>query len=314
MPCSPYGPGPNLLLPIPIILPIPIMSDTTLPNDTAATSKILDHIRVRSLALWGLVSFLTFSMALGSPWIEFGTDISGELVGIGVVLFTVGGWLAQAWWRGLNLSVLFGPVPTRVTTWGLVLLCVFSLDILENAEFYLLLPWFEQVVPALAEGYTSNAVEEPSNLGGYLWLVGSAVVTAPLIEEFLFRGVIYQRWAYAWGTPIGALLATACLFSLPHGHFVGTFTLSVVATILYAHTQSLWAPIAMHAIGNAINVFGGLPLRKGVEQIICIENDNVFGIFCFSISVLILGWFFYRFGGALYRPLPFTEEQKVVYK
>ncbi len=274
-------------------------------------ARVLDQIRIRYLALWGLMSLLTLSVPLAFFRTEVGIDISAESAGIGVVLLTVGGWLVQTlWWQGVNLSVLFGPVPTCLTTWGLVLLCVLSLDILENAEFYLLLPWFEQVAPALAEGYTSNAAGEPSNLSGYLWLVGSAVVAAPLIEEFLFRGVIYQRWAYAWGTPIGALLATACLFSLPHGHFVGTFTLAVVATILYAHAQNLWAPIAMHAIGNAINVFGGIPFRTGVERTIGVEDKTVFGTLCLGVSALLLTWFFWRFGRALWRPLPITKHQK----
>jgi len=230
---------------------------------------------------------------------------------MGLMVFAAGGWLIQmVGWQGLRLSALFGPVPTRWAPWGLVVLGVLALDLFESAEFHLLLPWLEEVAPAFADRYTMNTVEEPSGVGEYLRLFGSGVIAAALVEEVLWRGLVYQRWARAWGTPVGALVAAALPFALMHGHVLGAFVFAVVITLLYLRARSLWVPIAMHALGNGINLVGGLPVEDGFTAATGVTNEWVFGIACLVAATGVLVWIVRLCGGALYEPVPYIEHEK----
>ena len=286
-------------------------------NDSSASAlasiadTALDRIRVRHFALWAIGTFVVGVAFLITTGAKVGNDISASTLGMGTVVFAAGGWGVQmVGWQGLSVSAVFGPVPTRWTSWGLVLLGVLALDLFEGAEFRLLLPWLEEVAPALADRYTMNVVEEPSGIGAYLRLFGSGVIAAALVEEVLWRGLIYQRWAHAWGSPIGALIAAALSFALMHGHVLGAFVFAVVTTLLYLRTRSLWIPIAVHALGNGINLFGGLPVASAFTIVTGGTNEWVFGSVCFVAATGLLIWVFRLCGGALYEPVPYVENER----
>jgi transcriptional regulator, AbrB family len=216
------------------------------------------------------------------------------------------------WWHELDLSAFFGPLPSDPSSWSTVLVGVLALDFLEEAEFHLLVPWLEQVSPWLAARYLKDAVS-PTGTTEYLRAAASAVIVAPLVEEFFFRGLMYQRWAYAWNRPVPVLLVTSVLFALPHGHVINTFILGVVTTLLYVQTRSLWAPIAMHAIGNAIAAFGGLPMEIGFELVAGGTSSGVVvGWLSLIVSGVLLAWLLRRCWGAIYDPLPYVEHEQRV--
>lgn len=267
----------------------------------------LSKIRLRYFALWGLL-FLCLMLGVESA---LGLNLPDRVVGWTLAILTLTGWFGQAVWRHqLDLSALFGPFPTDPSAWGTVLVGVLALDLLAEAEFHLLLPWLEQVSPWLADRYLKNAVS-PTGTTEYLRAAGSAVIVAPLVEEFFVRGLMYQRWAYAWNRPVLALLVTSVLFALPHGHVINAFILGVVTTLLYVRTRSLWAPIGMHAIGNAISVFGGLPMEAGFELATGGTSSGVVvGWLSLIVSGLLLAWLLRRCWGALYEPLPYTEHEQ----
>jgi hypothetical protein len=286
------------------------METTASERASATVPTALDQIRVRHFALWAVGAFIVAVTLLITTGAEVGRDISARVLGMGVVGLAAGGWgVHMVGWQGLSISAVLGPVPTRWGPWGLVCLGVLALDLFEGAEFHLLLPWLEEVAPAFADRYTMNVVAEPSGVGGYLRLVGSGVVAAALVEEVLWRGLIYQRWAHAWGAPVGALIAAALLFALMHGHVVGAFVFAVVTTLLYLRTRSLWVSIAVHALGNAINLFGGLPLEDGFTAVTGGTSDWIFGSGCFVASAGLLVGIFWLCGGALDRPLPYVEHE-----
>jgi membrane protease YdiL (CAAX protease family) len=83
----------------------------------------------------------------------------------------------------------------------------------------------------------------------------SVVVAAPVIEEFVFRGLLLTRWAIKWGTP-RAILATSILFGILHKEFLGHIFFGFVMAVLYIETKSLFAPILVHAANNALAYSG----------------------------------------------------------
>ncbi len=97
--------------------------------------------------------------------------------------------------------------------------------------------------------------ESPSRMARYA-VACSAVVVAPVLEEFIFRGYLYgvaRRYA---GITAG-IFFNAFLFAAIHTHlpsFGGLFALAVCLTLAYEWTGSIFVPITMHALFNLISV------------------------------------------------------------
>lgn len=90
-------------------------------------------------------------------------------------------------------------------------------------------------------------------LGGIpvLFLVG---VIAPIVEEVVFRGVLYT-WLRRHGGVIAATVISSALFGLVHANIaqgVAAFIMAVVLALAYEHTRSLWVPIVMHIANNTL--------------------------------------------------------------
>jgi membrane protease YdiL (CAAX protease family) len=95
----------------------------------------------------------------------------------------------------------------------------------------------------------------------------TAIVVAPLIEEILFRGILY-RTLQQLGYPRLGLYGTSILFGLIHANLVTLLPLSCLAVVwalLYDRTNNLMASIASHSLFNAVNFFCFIH-KEGIEQ------------------------------------------------
>ncbi|HYC36745.1 MAG TPA: CPBP family intramembrane glutamic endopeptidase [Usitatibacter sp.] len=85
-------------------------------------------------------------------------------------------------------------------------------------------------------------------------LVRSLVVVAvlaPVVEELVFRGFLYRAWEGRLGW-FGSMIATSIVFAAYHANPFPAFLSSVIYVCLYRRTGSLWAPIVVHMIFNAL--------------------------------------------------------------
>jgi membrane protease YdiL (CAAX protease family) len=76
---------------------------------------------------------------------------------------------------------------------------------------------------------------------------------APLVEEYVFRGVGHSLISSVWG-PVVAVVATGLAFGLAHGLVVALPVLSLFGAILgwlRWKTDSLYPPMILHGIFNA---------------------------------------------------------------
>lgn len=117
--------------------------------------------------------------------------------------------------------------------------------------FYLLYvhaPWFD-----IDQAQDVGVAE----LGGRLDTIltfGSLVVLAPLLEEVVFRGFLFQGIARRTGF-WGAALGSSAVFGLFHGQWnvaVDTFILGIAACWLVWSTRSVWPAILLHMLKNGI--------------------------------------------------------------
>jgi uncharacterized protein len=79
------------------------------------------------------------------------------------------------------------------------------------------------------------------------------LAVVPVVEEFLFRGLLLQRWALRWGVR-PALIGSSLLFGCLHRNAIGLTMFGLVMGLLYLKTRSLWVPIVCHGINNALVV------------------------------------------------------------
>jgi membrane protease YdiL (CAAX protease family) len=86
------------------------------------------------------------------------------------------------------------------------------------------------------------------------FIVGA--ILAPIIEELVFRGILYRTWEAKWGW-VKSAVATSAAFALVHPFVVPQFFSSLVLVCLLRRTGSLRACIACHA---ALNIALWYPL------------------------------------------------------
>lgn len=87
------------------------------------------------------------------------------------------------------------------------------------------------------------------NLAGIIM----AIVFAPILEEFIFRGYLLNRWTLRLGT-LPAMLLSSGLFAILHPDVLGAFVFAIIMSLLYMKTRSLIAPIIVHAANNILAV------------------------------------------------------------
>jgi membrane protease YdiL (CAAX protease family) len=88
----------------------------------------------------------------------------------------------------------------------------------------------------------------------FLIIGGGAIVLAPVVEEILFRGILYPTLKQSGHRQL-ALWMSSGLFALIHANlmaFVPLIFLALVLTWLYEKTGDLLAPILTHALFNAV--------------------------------------------------------------
>lgn len=110
-----------------------------------------------------------------------------------------------------------------------------------------------------------------------LWGVAALIVIAAMLEELVYRALLFRVLERAVGTSI-ALVAQALVFALmhvdnlAHGSAIDIATLLVSCTLtglvwagLFVLTRNLWTGVAHHAAWNFTILLSGVPL-SGIED------------------------------------------------
>lgn len=96
---------------------------------------------------------------------------------------------------------------------------------------------------------------------GFSWINFAAVfvvaaIIAPIVEELLFRGLLYQ-WLRKHGGVALAVPGSAALFAVVHFIPVllpALFVVGIVLALAFEWSKSLWVTITLHAMQNALGV------------------------------------------------------------
>ena len=217
------------------------------------------QLRGRSILLRGILALIPTFIITTVLWPDWwGGDqlpLPDTLLGAlhyGIFYLLVARMLSNA---QLPHSSLFGYRPEWATL-GRYALWTVPLIVVAIGTIYLLYLPLSYLAPRFAEWFlietespmiwTSGPGYALANLLSFLLIVA----IAPLFEEFI-RGLLLTRWSFKWGAP-KAIFASSLLFGLVHTDIIGAFFFGYVMAVLYIKTQSLFVPIAIHAVNNLI--------------------------------------------------------------
>jgi uncharacterized protein len=99
---------------------------------------------------------------------------------------------------------------------------------------------------------------DPTDARTAILMIVTGTVTAPLVEESLFRGILFGFVRRSFSFAIAATLSSV-VFGLLHGLSVNTVyaaLFGVVAAAIYERTSSLWPSVAFHMTYNALFLVG----------------------------------------------------------
>lgn len=156
--------------------------------------------------------------------------------------------------------------PSRTTPWPKLLLAglclmlaalplVGAINVGWEAALTVIQDWGYDVSLEPQELLNLFSMERPGVTAMMIFL---AIIVAPVVEEFVFRGVIY-RYLKGRSSARIALIVSSVLFSLIHANlavFLPLFLLGMLLCRAYEKTQNILVPIAMHACFNTTTIIG----------------------------------------------------------
>ena len=122
-------------------------------------------------------------------------------------------------------------------------------------------------LPALKDSLNAmNMGNENIGGGSFLGAVVVAVIGAPLIEEIVFRGIVFRSLRRV-SLPWVAILVSSVLFGLYHMNtvqIVYATLMGLVAGIIYEKSNNLLFPILVHVANNLVAAIQGfIPFESG---------------------------------------------------
>ncbi|MEL7331315.1 MAG: CPBP family intramembrane glutamic endopeptidase [Cyanobacteria bacterium J06560_2] len=187
------------------------------------------------------------------PW-PWDDPLSMPVLSIAIWMVVVGVIVGASKEQGLRFSYLFGRRFPKFS-WAYALLLVLSLLMFSMGSFSVVF----YMVSLLAPEWSAQMLESDLIISGAssafpqlhsTLMIFLLVVYAPLVEEFVFRGFLLQRWATKWGLRWG-VVGSSVLFGLLHfNNPVGLTLFGFAMGLLYVRTQSLWVPIICHGLNN----------------------------------------------------------------
>lgn len=120
---------------------------------------------------------------------------------------------------------------------------------------------FGQKTPIVGHPLLRQMMEEKAVVPLIIMIV-SAVIIAPILEEFLFRGLVQSIFVQLFGIELRwlAIVFTAALFMLAHLDLVnwqgmpGLFVLGIALGWVFERTGDIWTDVFVHAGFNVYNI------------------------------------------------------------
>lgn len=159
------------------------------------------------------------------------------------------------WSRG-EAGAQGGLARDAVYAWGVLFVCVWIPMATNMVSHMVAAEWFGPPDENPAVTFMREELRERPGAGLLAFALIAAAVCAPIFEELIFRGIVYNVMRRYLGVAGGAVVASA-LFALAHGvwsDFAALFVLGMLMTWVYERRGNLWSAMVVHATNNLIFV------------------------------------------------------------
>ncbi len=88
------------------------------------------------------------------------------------------------------------------------------------------------------------------------WTILISSVIIPIIEEIVFRGILYRAFRQKWSIGLSIIISSA-IFALVHIDFYRFIPLMFIGAIMaysFEKTKSIYTPILIHAVNNGVSI------------------------------------------------------------
>lgn len=121
------------------------------------------------------------------------------------------------------------------------------------------------------------------------WTLITIVFVAPIFEEVIFRGRLFNMFNNLGSVPMSALLSSL-LFAVIHGEpivMINGFLVGLLLSYFYLRQHSIFAPIILHVCNNMLAYALGVLSYRG-ESFMNIIESRGWSIAIYLISVVIV--------------------------
>lgn len=210
------------------------------------------------------VAFLIFAvLLLAAPldkyvfqqW-QWARDADAPLSRLAIFTFAAAILFLTPSLRRLSLQLLSAPIPgakAKEIAGVIVLDAVMLLGVIGAFALYW---WSSGGEPALARrmGGRLNGVDpwvQALTMKDFVFFFLIGGILGPIVEELVFRGILYPAWKARWGW-LASAVATSLVFALchPQSSGISQFLGSLVLICLLRRSGSLRACIVVHAASN----------------------------------------------------------------
>ena len=132
----------------------------------------------------------------------------------------------------------------------------YILEMLTNGDY--ILDFFETFNESANTIYNGNI---------FVQIIATSVC-APLVEELLFRGVLYKRMRTRLKV-VPSMLISSAIFGIIHGNlvqFIYAFLIGMILSFVYEKFKNIWAPIILHAGANLLSVLLTMLLGESTAE------------------------------------------------
>jgi membrane protease YdiL (CAAX protease family) len=226
------------------------------------TSDRFARLRMKGLIGWPIVALVVLVVAgIAPPRSTTPTMVTASAYAFYLALLAAA--LRSTRRANLSAAEVFGPLPTERRPWTLAAGLAPLLLMFSATAVVATLSFADVFAPEWTAAQMNDRDESDflARLGQphSALLVLIVAVIAPIVEEYVFRGMLMRRWIAKRGFWTG-VLGSAALFAVLHPPaWIGSFLFGVVAGVLYLWSGSLLLPILVHILNNAmVTVFVSL--------------------------------------------------------
>ncbi|MBQ9161598.1 MAG: CPBP family intramembrane metalloprotease [Methanobrevibacter sp.] len=209
----------------------------------------LRTIRIRDLLVGLIVSFILLIVLMGIFPEIWESDDLFFIIYVGLILLFFA-WALKGT-RGLNSD--FQDVLKKENFREIIY--VFAINIIFACLFLYLISLLDMILgfgdPTWVSIWDIDSVSVDSSL--LLFDAIASIIFAPVVEELIFRGILFNRLKIRIGI-IPAMILSSFLFGIGHdfGGITSAFLFGMCMCILYLKTDNILIPISVHFINNVV--------------------------------------------------------------